>query len=175
MEARSPFHASADSLAHRRSPRPGISRWIPSASRSTGVLVLALAVVPQASGAQTVTGHSIVIDIEDFRNERGEVIAGLYTSQTAWLRDPVARCRTPIRAGHARCVFTVLGSARLAMAGLHDENGNHDMDRDLIGFPQEGYFFSNDVRGGLGPPSFAAAAFAPPQTRPLIVHVRYGL
>jgi uncharacterized protein (DUF2141 family) len=58
---------------------------------------------------------------------------------------------------------------------MHDENGNRRLDRDPIGLPQEGYIFSNDVRGDdFGPPSFAAAAFEPlPRTR--FVRARYGL
>lgn len=176
METRRPNRSSADSLECRRSPSPEHRPWLARAASSSSVLLVALAcVAPDASRAQPVPGQVIVVEIQDLRSERGEVLAGVYASSSGWLRETVGDCRAPIRAGRARCVFTVLGSARLAMAGLHDENGNDDMDRDLFGFPQEGYFFSNDVRGAFGPPSFEAAAFSVPQNRQLVVHARYGI
>ncbi len=46
-----------------------------------------------------------------------------------------------------------------ALALLHDENGNGEMDSNFLGLPQEGYGFSNDAKVFLGPPSFEAASF----------------
>jgi len=164
------------SSEERRAPQPQRALWVRTATAASSVLVLGLAAgMPRPSHAQPMSGRPIVVEIEGFRNELGEVMAGLYASSTEWLHEPVGHCHAPIHAGRARCVFTVLGSARLAIAGMHDENGNRDMDRDFFGFPQEGYFFSNDVRGALGPPSFEAAVFSVPQVRPLIAHVRYGI
>ena len=120
--------------------------------------------------------NHIVVVIRHLRNDRGEVLGGLYVSPLLWLQEDRAEadCHAPIRHGVARCIFDVAASSRVAFAGMHDENGNRRMDRDLIGLPQEGYMFSNDVRGDFGPPSFGAAAFEPlPRTR--IVRARYGL
>jgi uncharacterized protein (DUF2141 family) len=158
----------------RRAPLPEPRRWVPATSVVSSVLALGLAVaIPRPSRAQPLP--DVVVEIQGLRNEQGEVMAGLYATSTDWLREPVGHCHAPIRAGRARCVFTVIGALRYAVAGLHDENENRDMDRDFFGFPQEGYFFSNDARSPLGPPSFEAAVFSVPQVRPIVVHVRYGL
>ena len=45
------------------------------------------------------------------------------------------------------------------MAVVHDENMNGKLDTNWAGLPTEGYGFSNDVRGVLSAPTFAAASF----------------
>lgn len=120
--------------------------------------------------------NHIVVVIQHLRNDRGEIVGGLYVSPALWLQEnrAAADCHAPIHDGEARCEFDVPASPSVAFAGMHDENGNRRLDRDPIGLPQEGYIFSNDVRGDFGPPSFAAAAFEPlPRTR--FVRARYGL
>ena len=48
---------------------------------------------------------------------------------------------------------------RYAISAYHDENGNGELDTGLFGIPSEDYGFSNNARGGFGPPDFADAAF----------------
>ena len=46
-----------------------------------------------------------------------------------------------------------------AIAVMHDENGNEDLDFDSYGMALEGYGFSNEAMGEQGPPDFQEAAF----------------
>jgi len=172
----------------QREDEAGMNRNVVSVPTTLGVvasaLLFALAFGPAESlVAQDPTeaidaprmSHVVVI-IRRLRNDHGQVLGGLYVSSDVWLQEnrAAADCHAPVHDGEARCVFDVPASLRVAFAGMHDENGNHRMDRDLVGLPQEGYMFSNNVRGDFGPPSFAAASFEPlPQPR--IVRARYGL
>ena len=52
-----------------------------------------------------------------------------------------------------------LPPGRYALALLHDENGNGKADMTLM-TPREGFGFSRDAAVRMGPPKFAAAAFA---------------
>ncbi len=119
----------------------------------------------------------IVVLIRSLRSDRSEVMSKLYTSPRVWLgaNRAAANCHAPILHGEARCVFVVPRSDRVAFAGMHDEDADGEFDRDILGLPQEGYAFSNDVREAFGPPSFEAAAFRPPEVRPFVVHTRYGI
>jgi uncharacterized protein (DUF2141 family) len=49
-----------------------------------------------------------------------------------------------------------------AIALLHDENGNDEMDKSggLIKKPKEDFGFSNNAMGSFGPPSFEKAKFS---------------
>ena len=42
---------------------------------------------------------------------------------------------------------------------MHDENKNRRMDKGMFGIPKEGYGFSNDAMGFMGPPGFDKAKF----------------
>ena len=120
--------------------------------------------------------NHVVVVIRGLRNDQGQIVGGLYASSDVWLQEnrAAANCRATIHHGEARCAFDLPASVHVAFAGMHDENGNQRMDRDVVGIPQEGYMFSNDVRGDFGPPSFAAASFEPlPETR--FVRAHYGL
>ena len=163
-----------------------MNRNVVSVPTTLGVVVSALlfalafgpaeSLVAQDPALDVPAMNHIVVTIRNLRSDRGQVVGGLYASADGWLEESrtVANCHATIHNGEARCVFDVPVSLHLAFAGMHDEYGNEQMDRDAIGIPQEGYMFSNDVRGDLGPPSFAAASFEPlPQTR--IVRARYGL
>ena len=64
-----------------------------------------------------------------------------------------------IRKSQARCDFEDIPPGTYAMAVVHDENMNGKLDTNWAGVPTEGYGFSNNAKGVLGAPSFAAASF----------------
>jgi uncharacterized protein (DUF2141 family) len=70
----------------------------------------------------------------------------------------VARQKVRVTESSHRVVFEDLNPGRLAVAVYHDENLNGTMDVNEIGFPREGYGFSNNPPGP-GRPKFAQAAF----------------
>ena len=43
---------------------------------------------------------------------------------------------------------------------FHDENANEEMDTVLFGIPKEGYGFSNNARGNMGPPKLEDYLFS---------------
>ncbi|MCB2100567.1 MAG: DUF2141 domain-containing protein [Rhodobacterales bacterium] len=64
----------------------------------------------------------------------------------------------PVNGADVTGAFSGLEPGRYAIAIHHDLNGDGHFDTNLVGYPLEGYGFSNDARGLLGPPAFAAAA-----------------
>ncbi len=157
-------------------------------SRSISAVLLALgfvAAIPsipaplsaQLGDAVSSGAREVVVVVEGLRNDRGLVVAGLYGRRATWLGENQAEedCHAQIHDGRARCVFHRAATSAVAFAALHDEDGDGQLDRDLIGLPTEGYAFSNDVREPFGPPSFEAASFSPTRTTPFVVHVRYGI
>ena len=64
-----------------------------------------------------------------------------------------------------------LAPGAYAVSVIHDLNGNGDIDLNMLGMPTEGYGFSNDARGTLGPPSFDAAAVMVGATDPTRIDV----
>ena len=75
-----------------------------------------------------------------------------YAGRKAYLDIPVPR------EGDVEAVFTDLAPGTYAVAVYHDENANGEFNQGFLGFPLEGYGFSNNARGFLSAPSFASAA-----------------
>lgn len=122
--------------------------------------------------------RAIAVEVAGLRSDRGDVRGALFGSPVGWAQQgsEIATCRAPIDAGHATCVIEGVAAGTYAFAFLHDENSNGVLDRDFIGWPQEGFGFSNDAAPGLGPPSFESASFHHDGVATeLHVRARYGL
>lgn len=105
------------------------------------------------------------------RSVRGKVFCALWRGSRGYPTDPqyaVAEAydgtlESRPRGGMAVMAFDGLNAGpSYALACFHDENGNNDLDRTLVGLPTEGTGASNNARGTLGPPPFRRAAFRMP-------------
>jgi uncharacterized protein (DUF2141 family) len=101
---------------------------------------------------------------QNLRNSTGTVDCALFESPEGFPTEVLHSATTimviKVRQTQARCNFEDIPPGRYALAVVHDENMNGKLDTNHLGIPTEGYGFSNDVKGLLGPPSFAAASFA---------------
>lgn len=149
-------------------------------SLATGALAISLL----AAGALTTSaradeeGAEIVASVSGLRSTRGVVRIALYAREGDWLshEHTVATCVAHVRGDDASCSLGHQAPGTYAIALLHDEDEDGDMDRDFIGLPQEGYGFSGGARPGFGPPSFGDAAFVHGDERTLAaIQARYGI
>jgi len=103
----------------------------------------------------------LTITIEGTRNPSGAVALALFNSEDSFPRSPLAFASVRVKAAQEKVSFTFhnLAPGKYAVSAFHDENDNGKLDSDAVGFPTEGFGFSNDARGTLGPPAFARAAF----------------
>jgi uncharacterized protein (DUF2141 family) len=110
-------------------------------------------------------GHKVTVVARHFRNDQGKAGMALFANEDGFPGDTglaLRRAWVEIRGGEARFEFDHLRPGYYAVAVFHYENGNGRMDKNWLGVPQEGWGVSNDVRGYLGPPDFAKAAFRIP-------------
>ena len=125
-------------------------------------VVAVFATLPAITLAQSAC-PGIHVKILNIRNSTGTVACALFESPdgfpTDYLRAATNVMVIRIRKDQARCDFEDIPPGTYAMAVIHDENMNGKLDTNWAGVPTEGYGFSNDVRGVLSAPSFAAASF----------------
>lgn len=119
---------------------------------------------------------TLEVAVKGLRNGNGRVAVALFKNPKAFpdqkqaLRGKIVG----IAGKRARVRFEKLEPGHYALAVLHDENGNDEMDFNLLGMPLEGYGFSNDASAMFGPPSFEAARFSVGEdTARHTVNVRY--
>jgi uncharacterized protein (DUF2141 family) len=118
--------------------------------------------------AGTAQAADLELTIAGVRSGDGRVLVAVFDSAEGFQKmtpdKRAAAVQLPINGGAARTVITGLKPGRYAVSVVHDANGNGKLDTNLVGLPTEGYGFSRDARGTMGPPSFEAAAFDLPET-----------
>lgn len=102
------------------------------------------------------------IDIAGVRDTSGKIMVAIHVP-TAGAKFPdmagaVAAQWRKAEPGTMRFVFSGLNPGQYAVAVYHDENDNGELDANLLGIPSEGYGFSQEAKGSMGPPAFEAAA-----------------
>jgi uncharacterized protein (DUF2141 family) len=126
-------------------------------------LCLSIALLSATSvRAEPAGGNLIRAEISGLRSPRGVVRCLLFRGEDGFPSNAAnasQRVVAKIVNGAAVCEFADPPAGSLAIAFIHDENGNGELDKNFFGIPQEGYGFSNDARGKMGPPAFDKAAF----------------
>jgi len=130
-----------------------------------------------ATGAGTAaTAADLTIRIQGVRASKGDIYLGVFASPANWPDGDRAEHpgKWPAQKGTMTVVLRGLPPGRYAAVGYHDENGNGELDTNLIGIPKEGYMFSNDLHPKFSAPRFEEAAFTlPPEGTTITITVQY--
>jgi uncharacterized protein (DUF2141 family) len=108
------------------------------------------------------TGNDITVAVDGLRNDQGIVRCGLYNSPNGF-REPGKEFKgtaAKISGGKANCVFNNVPAGTYAVALFHAEHNETQLETGMFGIPKQGYGFTRDAKGSMGPPSFNAAAYA---------------
>lgn len=162
-------HAAVGADAPRRDlarPAPPVTRDVMRVSAAVRCVACFAALI-LLDVAPTVLAQSpcpgIHVNILNIRNSTGTVACALFESPEGfpyeYLRSATNVMVIKIRKAQARCDFEDVPQGTYAMAVVHDENMDGKLDTNWLGFPTEGYGFSNDAKAVLGAPSFADASF----------------
>jgi uncharacterized protein (DUF2141 family) len=114
-------------------------------------------------GITSIMAHAadLTITVKGVRSAAGAILLAVYDSNESFMKAPQAKTTRRLNSskGDLKIVIHDLPAGKYAIASYHDENGNGKLDTNALGVPEEGYGFSNDARGALGPPSFSEAVF----------------
>jgi len=126
-----------------------------------GMIGLALLGAAPFSTIAAARAADLTVVIDNLRNNKGVVTVSVYDSARTWLVDGKSLVDQYPKAhvGRVETTFHNLKPGPYAVVVMHDENMNDKMDYSLLGLPQKGYAFSQNVRPFLSAPSFARAAF----------------
>ncbi len=122
----------------------------------TGLLTL----VTLGFATATAVAADLAITLTGIRSTDGRVMVAVYDRPDAFMKTggDVAALSLAARADEMTVVLVDVAPGAYAVSAYHDENGNGELDTNLVGMPTEGYGFSNDAAGSFGPPAFDAAA-----------------
>lgn len=140
-----------------------------------GVLASLFAVSTSHALAQS-AACTLIVHVDGFRNQKGDLGVTVFNSAEGWpeRNDKALQHAGYPFSGDKATVRVQVPPGRYGVAVLHDENSNHKLDRNFIGFPKEGFGFSNNPKVNLSAPNFSAAAFqvACPTTE-ISIHLIY--
>lgn len=121
---------------------------------ATGLAILAGCAHAMASPQQSAGPHTLTLRVEGVRSADGQLRAellGRAAGETTQRRVTFA-VQDAVQ-GTTLIRFPGLLAGDYAVQLYHDENGNGEVDMNVVGIPQEGYGFSNVpvVQGGIPP------------------------
>jgi uncharacterized protein (DUF2141 family) len=125
----------------------------------TVTIILAAGLAGLAAEAQQ--GNSISVPVSGLRNNNGNVRCGLFNSAATFPKDgqQFMGVVAPIANQQATCVFNNVPPGTYAVSLFHAEKGETQLRTGFFGQPEEGYGFSRNAKGSMGPPAFNAAAY----------------
>ena len=117
----------------------------------------------------------LTVVVDNVCSAKGEIDLTVYVAAD-WLstRTDGRDRQLPAKVGSVTFHFD-LPPGTYAIAAFHDANGNGKFDKNLLGWPLEGFGFSNNAHVSFfRPPSFATASFTlPPEGATETLHLDY--
>lgn len=110
--------------------------------------------------------------------KQGKVFVYLYNKDDGFPTDPAKAFKTiTLSVKESDTLFAKfegIAPGDYAVAVMHDENDNGQIDTNWIGIPKEGLGVSNNAKGVMGPPKFKDAKFAVPVTgKEMSIPIKY--
>jgi uncharacterized protein (DUF2141 family) len=97
------------------------------------------------------------VTVTHIKGHKGNIIVGIFDNDKDFLKKPIDGKMIKASGDSVTVVFENLKPGKYAVSVLHDANKNKDLDQNKLGIPKEGFGFSNNVIGAMGPPSFERA------------------
>lgn len=114
-----------------------------------------------AAAVETPTG-TIVVAVHGLRSADGQVLFVLFGDPSAFPGDDsraVRRAKMAISGSVSKVTWEGVPRGTYAIAVVHDENDNGEVDTNFLGIPHEGVGASNNARARFGPFKWKDAKF----------------
>lgn len=134
-----------------------------------------LLLIPGINNKKVADTVTITVTVEGIRNSSGSIAIALHNEDSdfpeseAFMEQEVSLRSS----GDVEITFENVPPGDYAVALMHDENDNGDLDFNEYGMPLEGFGFSNEAMGDQGPPDFDQAAFSAEKDTDITVSLIY--
>ncbi|MDF2931453.1 MAG: hypothetical protein K0R36_784 [Chryseobacterium sp.] len=100
--------------------------------------------------------YHFTVEVSDLVPDKGYVYLGIYNKKGGFLKEKsiVANAKVKVTGNKVSYTFKDLPVGEYAVAVYQDANNNGKCDRNMIGYPTEGFGFSKNYRPKLSAPSF---------------------
>jgi len=103
----------------------------------------------------------LTVNLNGMHNTHGKVNFVLFNSSSSFNLPDQAYKELFLNLTATQMTFSLdsLPPGDYAFAIFHDENGNQELDQNILGISTEGFAFSNNAMGNFGPPSWSQSKF----------------
>ena len=97
----------------------------------------------------------LLVKIDHIKSDQGMVLAQLFQGEENYKKQKSQDyAMLEAKTGTGELRFENLQPGEYVVRMYHDENSNNKMDANAFGMPTEGYGFSNEAIGNMGPPQY---------------------
>ncbi len=100
---------------------------------------------------------TLIVEIEVTKHNNGQIAFALFDAADKFLKIPIRSDAKAVKNNKVIVEFDDIPKGNYSFSYYHDLNSNGELDTNFMGVPKEPYGFSNDQKGGFGPPSFEEA------------------
>lgn len=126
----------------------------------TPLFIYLLTLLNVSNPISTLPHGSLVLSVNNIRPTKGQILVSVYNQAKGFPSDRQHAFMTkavPFNGTSMQITLDNLPYGKYAIALLHDENNNYQMDFNWLGMPKEGYAASNNATRTLGTPRFEEA------------------
>jgi uncharacterized protein (DUF2141 family) len=151
---------SGEPAIERRNEGGRVSRLLSALVLASSFAIAMSVSADEVSAPDPAVGKLVVVPVGLEKNQ-GSVMIRLANDEADFEADDEAFRSATVKVEDKRAVavFEDVPHGEYAIKVFHDENSNQKLDTNFVGYPQEGFGFSNDAMGRFGPPGFEAAKF----------------
>jgi len=125
----------------------------------------ALPAVIEPQSATTQSPAQLSINITGYDVQEGQIMVALYANEEDFNEEakPFRDAKIRVNGPETLILFDDLSTGEYAFKIFHDENGNGELDTDMLGIPSEAYIFSNDASDPFSAPEWQESKFILPE------------
>jgi uncharacterized protein (DUF2141 family) len=103
----------------------------------------------------TAISAELQVSIDHINSDQGVILAQIFTGEENYKTGKsIENTMIQAKTGNGELLFKNLTPGEYVVRMFHDENNNQKMDMNAFGMPTEGYGFSNEAIGNMGPPQY---------------------
>lgn len=116
-------------------------------------------VLSSMSSSEEDRSNSLTICVQGIQQVEGSIDFGLYIDPDDFLEigKEYRKKKVKVKGSKVYCTFSGLKKGYYALAIFHDANENGECDKNFIGYPKEGFGFSNNLKPRFSAPKFEDA------------------
>jgi len=105
------------------------------------------------------TNNKIIVKVEHINSAEGSINVAIFNSEKTFLNTPFLTKSEDAKTGEMIFEFEEVPNGEYTISIYHDMNENGELDKNLMGIPNEPYGVSKEGKSMFGPPSYKDALF----------------